>query len=342
LARVKIPAPNEKSGPLAGHVRKGRVYKSPLAATGVLHVGDWVRDDLPDLLWPVLVLSELGTAEGRHRFLRWQKAVQADLAGNAEPVFIAECLDGRLTSLERLAIQIPEAMAAARTRAEEAALLPEAVAIALDSYPLRPAAWLTNRETTPAGQDEIDLLGRAVLEVLTDGHREGVIKCLWIWSAVQAGTFRSNAETIELLKTYPSDPRTRARADSAVRAMWGARRELALRDNQPHFAEAIKWARVFWEANSMFTRCVRQSEAGADGHDQEEDAMVTGKPAPGEEPPRPGPGPMPADGAQLRRLAMDLLSSYVEALETSPSRLYDHEQQEVVSGLVVRAGRDGT
>jgi len=37
---------------------------------------------------------------------------------------------------------------------------------------------------------------------------------------------------------------------------------------------------------------------------------------------------------------MDLMSSFVEALETSPARLYEHERQEVVSGLVSRAGRD--
>jgi len=60
---VTVPSSNETTGPLAGHVRKGRTYRSPLAATGVLTIGDWVRDDLPDLLWPVLTLSELGTAE---------------------------------------------------------------------------------------------------------------------------------------------------------------------------------------------------------------------------------------------------------------------------------------
>jgi hypothetical protein len=85
LALVKLPRPNENSGPLAGHIRRGRVYRSPLAATGVLFAADWVRDDLPDLLWPVLALSELGTAEGR-RFVRWQKGVQDDLAGTAEVV----------------------------------------------------------------------------------------------------------------------------------------------------------------------------------------------------------------------------------------------------------------
>lgn len=88
---MSFPRPNQRSGPLEGHVRKGRIYRPLLAATGVLHVADWVRDDLPDLLWPVLVLSELGTAEGL-RFVRWQKAVQEDLAGSVAPRVLAECL----------------------------------------------------------------------------------------------------------------------------------------------------------------------------------------------------------------------------------------------------------
>jgi hypothetical protein len=335
---VKVPNSGERSGPLAGHVRKGRTYRSPLAATGVLHIGDWVRDDLPDLLWPTLVLSELGTAEG-HRFLRWQKAVQDDLAGNAGADFIAECLDGRLTSLDRLAAQVPEAKAAVRRRAEEFGLLPGPVTQALDSYSLHPAGWLTDHETTPPGQEEIDLLARAVLGVLTDGHREAVIKCLPIWSAVQAGTFRSDAKTIELLKPYPTDPRTRSKADSAIRAMWGARRELMLHGDENRFADAIRWARVFWDANSMFTRCVRRSKIEDGPRTQEEDATVSsGEGGPHNE--EVAPGATPEDGAHLRRLAMDLLSSYMEALETSRSRLYDHEQQEVISGLVARAGRD--
>ena len=339
MTRVKVPNPSEKSGPLAGHVRRGRIYRSPLAATGTLHTGDWVRDDLPDLLWPVLVLSELGTAEG-HRFLRWQKAVQDDLAGNTGADFIAECLDGRLTSLDRLAAQVPGARAAARGRAEEFGLLPESVTKALDSYPLRPARWLTGDGTTPPGQEEIDLLARAVLSVLTDGHREAVIKCLPIWSAVQAGTFRSDAKTIELLKPYPTDPRTRSRADSAIRAMWDAHRQLMLYEDENRFADTIQWARVFWGANSMFTRCVRRgkTEDGMHDRDEEDAAAAPGEGGPqNEEVP---PGAMPEDGAHLRRLAMDLLSSYVEALETSRSRLYDHEQEEVISGLVARAGRD--
>jgi Family of unknown function (DUF5677) len=54
----------------------------------------------------------------------------------------------------------------------------------------------------------------------------------------------------------------------------------------------------------------------------------------------PAPAAIPQEGAHLRRLAMDLFSSYVEALETAPAPLHDPEQQEVHSGLVARAARD--
>jgi hypothetical protein len=315
------------------------VYSSQLAATGVLFAADWVRDDLPDLLWPVLVLSELGTAGGR-RFIRWQKAVQDDLAGTIEAGFIAECLDGRLTSLDRLAAQVPGARSAVKARAEEHGLLPGSVVSALASYPHRPAGWLTNREERPPGQDETDVLAQAVLGVLTDGHHEAVIKCLRIWSTVQAGTFRCDAATIDLFKRYPDDPGTRAKADSVIRATWGAHKAALIEnEGESRFADAVRWARVFWGANSMFTQCMRRGEAGGgEGGDGEDTAVQPGEGAPEGE--AAGPGLMPDDGAHLRRLAMDLLSSFMEALETSPARLYDRERQEVVSGLVARAGRD--
>jgi hypothetical protein len=298
---VSLLRPNVTSGPLADHIRKGRTYRSPLAATGVLQIGDWARDDLPDLLWPVLALSELGTAEAV-RFVRWQKAVQEDLSGEAEPGFLAECLDGRLTSLDRLSGQVPRAKTVVKARAEECALLPESVASALASYPLRPAEWLVDRAMRPPSQEEIDLLAGAVLDVLTDGHREAVIKCLYIWSAVQAGVFSTSAEMIELLQSYPNDPKTRDKADSVVRAMWGAQRALLHQEDESHFANTIKWAKVFWDANSMTTPCMRRREFDADQSGFEEGTVErpTGSTADGE---APAAATLPEGGAHLRQLA---------------------------------------
>jgi Family of unknown function (DUF5677) len=307
---------------MAGHVRKGRRYLSPLAATGLLRMGDWVRDDLPDLLWPALSLVEPGTS-GVIQFVRWQKAVQGDLAGRVERQALADGLDGRFTNLDRLVEQVPEARQVIKDRVAEFGLLPESVARVLASYPERPAAWLVDLDVAPPSQQEIDLLARAILETLGDGHRESVIKCLSIWSAVQAGVFSCDKTTIDLLKVYPNDPATRTRADSVVRASWGAQKGRQQIQDPARFDASVKWAHVFWGVNSMTTPCVRHrspAETQTEGLDTSAENN--------------------SSGDDLRQFAMDLLASYVEAIETSPSRLYDQEQQEVHTGLVARVGRE--
>jgi len=320
---VKRQERTETSGPLSGHVRKGRRFSSPLAATGTLHIADWVRDDLPDLLWPVLALSKLGTS-GAQSFVRWQRAVQRDLTTLVEPQLLAEGLDGRLTSLDRLVAPAPETKAVIRDRAQEFGLLPIAVAKVLTSYPERPAEWLIDLEFAPPDNADVEILAKAIADVVRDGHREAIIKCLSIWSAVQAGTFRTDAATVDLLKDYPNDPSTVSKADSVIRASWGARKGAQLAVEGTRFDESIKWAKMFWGINSMTTRCLRRRDV--------EDQRSSGQGV--------DPSATPRGSDHLRQLAMDLLSSYVEALETSPSRLYDQERQEVHSGLVARAGRE--
>lgn len=80
---------------MIGHVRKGRVFMSPLVATGALKIHDWFKDDLPDLLWPALVLADQGN-EAARTFVRWQEEVQNRLAELGDPEFVAEALDSRL------------------------------------------------------------------------------------------------------------------------------------------------------------------------------------------------------------------------------------------------------
>jgi hypothetical protein len=47
---------------MVDHVQVGRRYLPKLVATGALHIADWVRDDLPDLLWPGAVAALRGWA----------------------------------------------------------------------------------------------------------------------------------------------------------------------------------------------------------------------------------------------------------------------------------------
>lgn len=327
---------------MVGHVRKGRVYKSPLAATGVLGIENWIKDDFPDLLWPALVLAEHGNDSIR-RFVKWQKAVQESLAHHGEVAFVAESLDGRLTHLAGLAKKFPNSAGIVVEEADRQGLLSAGVVRALASYPFRPAPWLVGDiEVKLPAQPDLDRIRGALLSVLRDGHREALMKCLRTWSAVQAGTFSSDAQLIELLKDYPANLDNRAAADSMVRASWGAHKAMVKVDDPGYFDEAIKWARVFWGANSMTSRCVRKRavESSHDGRTEPDGGESDGNVASVGHSDQAEPTSMPVGGENLRRFTMDVMSSFVEALETAPAHLYSNERQEVISGFVARAGRD--
>lgn len=327
---------------MAGHVRKGRVFKSPLAASGVLGVENWIKDDFPDLLWPALVLAEQGDNSFR-QFVKWQKTVQERLAHHGEEVFVAEALDGRLTHLATLAEKFPDASEIVVDEAHRHGLLSEGVRSALASYPYMPAPWLVGAtELAPPERPALELIRDALISILRDGHREALLKCLRTWSTVQAGTFRADARTIELLRDYPGDLANQSAADSVVRASWGAHKALVHVDNPAYFDEAIRWARVFWGANSMTSRCIRKRDVESpddcptEAVDGEPDWQVSSAVRSDQT----EPSPVPAGGENLRGFTMDVMVSFVEALETAPAHLYANERQEVISGLVSRAGRD--
>ena len=337
---MSLPKPNQNSGAMSGHVQKGRVYMPPLAATGVLSLQNWMKDDFPDLLWPALVLAELGK-EGFRWFVPWQKKVQDGLAHLGEAAWVAERLDGRLTNLASLVARFPEAEGIVVREAESRSLLSDGVRKALASYPYSPAPWLSGavKVRTPE-QPDLLLIRKALLLVLGEGHHEALIKCLRVWSTVQAGTFSSDERTIDLLKNYPTDRATRASADSAIRAMWGAHRAMIRSKTPSDFDGAVKWARAFWGTNSMTSACLRERDIASDGHSSDLDKAQEGTAVSSDraDPSKPLDG---VDGGEhLRPLAMDVLSSFVEALERSPAHLYESERQEVTSGLVARAGRD--
>lgn len=340
---VTMSKPNQHSGPLAGHVRKGRVYKTPLAATGTLIVNNWFKDDLPDFLWPALVLAEQGNDSVRS-FVQWQRAVQDGLALHNQAALVADSLDGRLTHLAFLDAKFSDAAELIVAEATQLGLLSEIVRNVLSSYPYMPVPWLVEQgDIRPPDLAAVRLLRDALLGVLEDGHREALLKCLSIWSRVQAGLFTSDKATIDLLKNYPGEISTRSAADSSVRSIWGAHKGAVIVADPNYFDKAIKWARVFWGANSMTTRCIRKRELVGDmcaGESNEVSEVGDILSPDGTSGGGAASTPVPAEGAHLRQLTMDLLSSFVEALETAPARLHDHERQEVISGLVARAGRD--
>ena len=327
---------------MAGHVRKSRVYKPPLVATERLIIGNWVKDDLPDLLWPVLASAEQGNSVLR-KFIWWQRDVQKALAHHEAFEFVAEQLDGRETSLARLVDRFPDAADIVVTSAHRHGLLSRRVLRILALYPFRPAPWLTGDLTLDSpDQVDLDLLAEALFSVMKSGHREALIKCLRIWSTVQSGTFKADPQMIELLKDYPTNTSKQALADSVVRAQWGAQKARLTIEDPEFYKDAIKCARVFWGMNSTTTMCVRKRELTSE-NDMTTDAVDTDPLDENTATTNSGEttsAAMPENGTQLRRLTMDLMSRFVEALETAPANLYEKERPEVVSGLVSRAGRE--
>ncbi len=303
-----------------------------------MKIGNWFKDDLPDLLWPALVLAERGP-ESIRGFVHWQRAVQEALETRDDGGWIAERLDGRLTSLEVLAEKYPEAVAVVVTEAHHYGLLEERVRHALASFPDMPARWIVDEPQTRAPEREVlELIRDALLGVMQNRHQEALIKCLRTWSTVQAGTFRASDETIDLLKDYPVNLEKRAQADTAVRAMWGGHKGLLELEESGHFDKAIKWAQAFWWANSVTTACVRKRDLNKSDDASGAEAGVDADGVADADPERAA-SEAPEGGAHLQGLVMDLLSSFVEALETSPADLHQQQRQEVVSGLVSSAGR---
>lgn len=68
----------ELSGVLAGHYRHGRTYRTGFTAIDVFHRADWARNDLPDLLLPILLLATHGDT-GLMNLVQAQAQVLAQL-----------------------------------------------------------------------------------------------------------------------------------------------------------------------------------------------------------------------------------------------------------------------
>lgn len=322
---VSYPDRFEESGPLSGHVREGRRFMPPLAATGVFHEADWTRDDLPDLIWPILALAKYGTSFAR-QFVGWQKAVIAELEGECDKAVLGIGLDGRLTSLELLVEECPRAKEVTLGKADEFGLLPDSIARVMAPFPERPASWLIDCEVDYPNQQDLQFLASAILEAVSDGHREAIVKCLRIWNSVLAGTFSADQTLVDLLKDYPTNVKRLSQADSVVRATWGSLKAADLTKDPSSSDASVRWAKVFWGVNSMTTRCLRRRELD-DGAGERSDHSAE-------------PSASPEHSEPFRNMAMDLFSSYVQSLETSPARLYDQERQEVHAGLVGRAARE--
>ncbi len=341
----------QQDGPLEGHFKSGRTYRPSLMALEQFQLADWVRDDLPDMLWPAALIALEGD-RGGIRFGRLQQDVNRVLA----PELVA--LDGRLTSLEAVPVgSRATVLPTLQREISDAGAMPGLLLAALRLYPDLPGRWLLvdafdYRHDEHAPDDALSFLSEVVRVVAIDGHREALLKFVPMAWAVVTGNFRSDQDTIDVLKTYPGDATLRSKADTVIRASFNATmgvEEMVHPELQPLRQQ---WAASFWRQNWRISACLpeellQEPEADADDSPEMEDGSVT--PDPGATERGPSAEELPTEETALAGELSDQLVSTTsghldrylrEALSADLEvDLLDPARHEVISALVTRTGR---
>lgn len=254
----------QQDGPLAGHFKEGRIFRPPFLAIPQFALQDWVRDDLPDLIWPVLMIADVGD-RAAPRLGKFQTAAH-ELCGRSPEVTI----DGRLTSLERIPLEHRDTLV--RLCEEHREVVPRELLGILRLYPDAPGAWLLkepwNDEPAPDEAEAMSLLGAAMMRVVTDGHLTALVKFVPLAWTVVAGRGTFSRQIVDLLRDYPSVPSKFATADSVIRASFGALRGArAARDGEQVISEEIAWARRFWARNWEIASCIPEESVDSSDDD---------------------------------------------------------------------------
>lgn len=327
---------NIKSGMFAGHIKKGKKqYIPPIVYSGVFKELDWQRTDLPDLLWPILVAHLKGDGAIRG-FVNWQKELIGTLGLRGHAQGSVEYLDGRLSGLELLAKESIERQDTIRNAASRHGLLPGELRRLLLIYPSFPGRWiLENKETMAPEDTDLSNLHDAVVGVLSNGHREALIKCISIWAAVQGGTFSADKLFIESLVDYPINMDNRDRADALVRASWPPRQKFIEQNLPEREALTKEWSQEFWGINSQGLPCFRRqdsipfSSTDLDNSKTSEEKIM-GKAHTKDSQP----------STTRYQIVQELIEDFIESLELSGFEQQARQKYEVNSGLLIRAGRE--
>lgn len=243
----------EREGVLRGHYKSGRVYKPQLLAYPQTTANDWFRDDLPDLLWPLMLVGVRGRS-GSAAMGRLQERV----IGLVEKGELAESdlqLDGRLTSLEACTPRAREVLLALLENEElRASVIPAEVVGVLRIYSDVPGAWLLvdpwgGLDGVPDFDDATKLLTDAMVGALGDRHLNALTKAApFGWSLV-GGKMHFVGDQGDDLINYPMDDEKRDRADAFILSSFLTDKAIRAMQHPDLAAAAERWARRFWMQN---------------------------------------------------------------------------------------------
>ena len=250
----------QRGGLLDGHYKVERTYRPPLMAMPETRLMDWVRDDLPDLLWPVFLIG-LGGNGAACDIGGLQTAV-ANVISTSGIDAKAVRLDGRLTSLERVPASLrTEVQPLLESEISARGLMPAPLLAVLRQYADLPGRWalvdpFEDREETHDLGGDLGSVATTIHRVVRDGHFESMVKFMGVaWDAV-TGQLSTSQETVRYLRGYPNDAAIVSAADTVIRAMFGARNGADIQNDPQLQVERVSWAQSFWNQNWAATPCL--------------------------------------------------------------------------------------
>jgi Family of unknown function (DUF5677) len=335
----------EPDGVLKGHYKHGRVYRPELLAYGETRTNDWFSDDLPDLLWP-LVLVGLQGRHGSAAMSQLQQRVIAKVeAGELARVDVD--LDGRLTSLEACT---PTGRAALFSLLDDQELRfnlvpPELVGV-LRMYADLPGAWLlvepwADLDGIPDFEAATAIFTDAVVGVLEDRHLNALTKAAPFGWSLLAGEMRFVDQLGDVLINYPMDMEKRSQADAFILTSFLSLKTMRS-DELPESATAsLEWAQSFWAQNWQLFPCLIPDPDGDVAPDETARPSTSAGHAPGGDP-----DSDPTD--PILRVVTAALGAIDDSYDKFLGTALDHDRyldlhnparHEVLCGLVARLYR---
>lgn len=258
----------ESDGVLAGHYRQGRRFTPPIMAMPGSMANEWVRDDLPDLLWP-LCLAALHGDPGLVYYREFQELViQAVGQERIDEMEIA--VDGRLTSLEGIPVEIRDDIVEAfrvHYRFEE--LLPEEILGVMRMYDDLPGRWLLIDPWVDVRGDEVEeamnWLARAIVTVVGDRHLNALVKASTFGWLVLNRRVHFPSEFGEILIDYPVNDEKRGAADAMILSSFLAFKAMDVQADPRIGEQRDEWANHFWNTNRELSACMPEDEVSRTG-----------------------------------------------------------------------------
>jgi hypothetical protein len=274
----------ETSGALTGYTKSGRKYRPPLQSYANTQANDWVTDDLPDLLWPLVEVQRKGDRAAKSIRVAQDSVITA-LEGSPLLENQGFAFDGRLTSIEAIPIDARRTVLEAFKKHSRFRHLigPNTVGV-LQLYPSAPGRWLLvdpwlDEEGIPDEEESKNILREAIAITVQDRHLNAVVKSPTLsWRILRGTVSFSDSEMVEGLAGWPTVEPTRDHGDAFILSSFLVMKQPQM--DRPEGVEAeterLAWAQEFWNSNWRLAPCISPYEGGDDPVEAPSEPFATG------------------------------------------------------------------